>query len=472
MPIDEPILSVAQLTQKIKQALESRFERVQVKGEVSNLRHQASGHLYFTLKDRDAQLSAVLFRGNARQLTGNLPRNGDQVIATGELSVYAPRGNYQLIVRNIEQAGLGQLLLKLHALKKKLGDLGYFDPTTKKLLPKYPQTIGVVTSPTGAVIRDIVNVLSRRFKPFHLVLSPVRVQGEGAAAEIAQAIDDFNRFCLADLIIVGRGGGSLEDLWPFNEECVATAIFQSNIPIISAVGHETDVSIADLAADVRAPTPSAAAEMAVREYTAQTSFLQEARARIRQSLHQVTARCRAELKGIQRHPLFASSTALLAAQWQKLDEITEALQITAQKSLAQNKEKLTAVKERLKERNPTHQIKAKRAQLGFFNERLDHTWAHRLANFQRQFETKNRAAFLSLVQQCAAAKRERLERLISHLQSIDPKALLKKGYCIPFAEKGRSVIMTIQALKEKPRFSLLFHDGKATVSTEEVNCNG
>ncbi len=469
MSHNSPFLTVSQITQQIKQALESSFRQVRVKGEVSNLRHQASGHLYFTLKDEHAQISTVLFRGNARQLEGKLPREGDQIIVTGELSLYAPRGNYQLIVRDIEQEGLGTLLLKLHALKKTLSDKGYFNAARKKKLPKYPQTIGVVTSPTGAVIRDIIHVLSRRFKPFHLVLNPVRVQGEGAAAEIARAIDDFNQFNLADLLIVGRGGGSLEDLWPFNEEVVATAIARSKIPIISAVGHETDVSIADLTADVHAPTPSAAAEIALREYSAQTAFLSEAHARITRHLQQAIARGRAELKGALRHPLFSHQTTLLATKWQALDEACNTLQQTATARLSLAKEKLLSKTHHLKEHKPSHQIQVKRAQLSFFTEKLNQLFAHRLA-YQKGALAKRAAGatLMRAVNQQIAAKKERLHRLASHLASIDPKALLKKGYCIPFAENKDSVIMTVEMLKKTPRFSLLFHDGSATVMTEEV----
>lgn len=469
MSVNQPIFSVTELTQKIKQTLEGRFERIQVKGEVSNLRHQASGHLYFTLKDQGAQLSAVLFRGDASLLKGGLPRDGDQLIAQGELSIYPPRGQYQLIVRKIEQTGLGELLLALHALKKKLASLGYFESKGKKPLPKYPQTIGVVTSPTGAVIRDIIHVLARRFKPFSLLLNPVRVQGESAAEEIAQAIDDFNRFRLADLLIVGRGGGSLEDLLPFNDERVAKAIFNSNIPIISAVGHETDVSIADLVADCRAPTPSAAGEMAVREYAAQTTFLQQVRVRVAQNLKQVIARCRAELKGMTRHPLFASSTALLAFYFQKFDVMIEATDETFHKGLTDRKTKLEAIRQQLKAFEPSYKIRASRAQLTFFSEKLDQRWAHQLGNLKEKLATKGDLSTLfRLVERHMRAKRERLKQLTSHLTSIDPKALLKKGYCIPFAEKDHSVIMSVRALSKMSRLSLLFHDGSASVVTDEV----
>lgn len=277
------VLTVTELTLAIKKNLESRFPIVSVRGEISNFKEQSSGHLYFTLKDAEAQISAALFKGSARGLA-RLPKNGDQVIVKGELSVYPPRGNYQIIVRDLQYAGVGELLLKLHELKAKLEAKGWFEESRKKALPKMPKTIGVVTSPTGAVIQDILHILSRRFSGVHLILNPVKVQGEGAAQEIAQAIEQFNKHNLVDVLIVGRGGGSLEDLWAFNEEIVASAVFHSKIPIISAVGHETDYCIADFVADVRAPTPSAAAEIVIAEKTQHLEHLILTQKRLKQSL--------------------------------------------------------------------------------------------------------------------------------------------------------------------------------------------
>src|SRR3990167_8243184 len=228
-------LTVSELTFAIKSVLEPAFRTIAVRGEISNFKLQSSGHLYFSLKDASAQISAVLFKGNASNLT-KMPKEGDQVIAIGDISLYAPRGSYQLVIRELQFLGMGELLLKLHELKAKLQALGWFDPKIKNPLPKLPKRIGVVTSPTGAVIQDILNVLTRRFKGFHVILNPVKVQGEGAASEIAQAIEDMNRYRLADVLIVGRGGGSIEDLWAFNEELAARAIARSAIPVILGGG--------------------------------------------------------------------------------------------------------------------------------------------------------------------------------------------------------------------------------------------
>ncbi|MBN1557759.1 MAG: exodeoxyribonuclease VII large subunit [Lentisphaerae bacterium] len=258
----ERIYGVSELTQLIKGALEKAFGSLWVEGEISNLRRPASGHIYFTLKDATAQLSAVLFRGNRRGATCD-PMDGAQVRVYGEITVYERGGNYQILVRRMEAAGQGALQAQFEALKQKLLDEGLFDAARKRPIPVLPQHVGVVTSATGAAIRDILNVVSRRFPNLHIVLAPVQVQGAGAAEAIAGAIADLNALGGLDVMIVGRGGGSLEDLWAFNEERVARAIAASAVPVISAVGHEIDYTISDFVADLRAPTPSAAAELVV-----------------------------------------------------------------------------------------------------------------------------------------------------------------------------------------------------------------
>lgn len=262
-PHNQAPLSVSRLCALLQETIEENFVTVLVEGEVSNCSVPQSGHHYFTLKDRDAQLRAVMFRSQARLLPFRL-ENGQQVICRGRVSIYRQRGELQLIVEHLEPAGLGGLQLAFEQLKRKLEAEGLFAAERKRPLPAFPGVIGVVTSPTGAAIRDLLNILQRRAAGFHLLLAPVRVQGEGAAAEIAAAIADLNRQGEAEVLIVGRGGGSLEDLWAFNEEPVVRAIAASRLPVISAVGHETDVTLADLVADLRAPTPSAAAELVVR----------------------------------------------------------------------------------------------------------------------------------------------------------------------------------------------------------------
>ena len=264
MAVERNVVTITELTRQIKFSLESSFPHVWVEGEISNFKQHTSGHLYFTLKDEGAQLSAVMWRSRVPYLNVQ-PADGMKVIARGSITVYPPRGNYQLDTELIQPLGLGELQIAFERLKQKLDAEGLFKPEHKKPIPEFPECIGIITSGTGAALQDMRSVLSRRHPSVEVVLAPVRVQGAGAAEEIADAINDMNRFGGIDVLIVGRGGGSLEDLWAFNEEAVARAIYNSKLPIISAVGHEVDFTIADFVADLRAPTPSAAAELVVRD---------------------------------------------------------------------------------------------------------------------------------------------------------------------------------------------------------------
>ncbi len=409
----EPILTVSELTIAIKKQLEGRFALVVVRGEISNFKEQASGHHYFTLKDAESQISAVFFRGNNKSLTRPL-KNGDQVVVRGELSVYAPRGNYQIIVRDLQYAGVGELLLKLHELKAKLEAKGWFDKQFKKPLPHIPKTIGVVTSPTGAVIQDILNVLTRRLSNFHLILNPVKVQGEGAAREIAQAIDDFNRHGLADVLIVGRGGGSLEDLWAFNEEIVADAIFRSKIPIVAAVGHETDVSIADFVADVRAPTPSAAAELISAEKAQLLQALSQSTQRLDQSMHHLLHRYHERLSSMERQSAFSSPYALLGTASQRLDDLQGQIDLSIQQKISSTK--------------------------------------MHLQTLSRMKEALSPAQRIPLL-------RQKLTQLANHLKAIDPKNLLSKGYAMVFDEQG-SVVTSSQEVASEDTVRIQWQDGQ------------
>jgi exodeoxyribonuclease VII large subunit len=275
------VLSVWELTSDIKRLLEKQIGSVWVSGEITNLRAQSSGHVYFTLKDVAAQLSCVLFKGSASKERALLA-DGQKVLLQGDVTVYEARGQYQLIVRAVELQGVGALQIQFEKLKQKLQAEGLFAPERKRPLPRFPQRIGLVTSPTGAAIRDVLHVIGRRNPSLEIVLAPARVQGDGAAREIAEAIRRLNELGALDLILVTRGGGSLEDLWAFNEEPVARAIFDSAIPVVSAVGHEIDFTIADFVADVRAATPSAAAEIITEGVFASREFVAAAPARLRQ----------------------------------------------------------------------------------------------------------------------------------------------------------------------------------------------
>lgn len=351
------VFTVSELTFAIKSVLEPNFRAISVQGEISNFKAQTSGHLYFSLKDAGSQVSSVLFKGNAASLS-RMPKEGDQVIAKGEISLYAPRGQYQIVIRELQFLGLGELLLKLHQLKEQLQMRGWFDPERKKPLPQLPRRIGVVTSPTGAVIRDILHILTRRFDGFQVVLNPVKVQGEGAAQEIAQAIIDFNKYRLADVLIVGRGGGSIEDLWAFNEEIVAKAIFESKIPVISAVGHETDFTIADWVADVRAPTPSAAAEIAIAEKANLLLYLERAEQSCRERIVQQVGQYRQRLAALQKHPLLSSPYGVLAPAIQRLDDFSRQLErVHPRLRIAEGWDRLNRVKHHLNSLHPNNVLK-------------------------------------------------------------------------------------------------------------------
>ncbi|MCB9235132.1 MAG: exodeoxyribonuclease VII large subunit [Bacteroidia bacterium] len=266
MPAEKTEYSVGELTHYIKFRLEQdeNLQSVSVTGEISNLTRHSSGHLYFTLKDEMASLTSVMFKGNVMQ-HASLPGNGEKVVVTGDISVYPPRGNYQFIVRTMRRAGLGDLHQQFLELKARLEAEGLFDPARKKALPRFPRKIGLVTSPTGAVIQDIINTLRRRYPHLELVVSPAKVQGSDAVPSLVMAMGRLLKEPGVELVILARGGGSLEDLWPFNEEGLARAIYGYPLPVISAIGHETDFTIADFVADKRASTPTAAAEMAVPE---------------------------------------------------------------------------------------------------------------------------------------------------------------------------------------------------------------
>ena len=259
--MSDKIYTISELTRSIKELLESNFVRIWVEGEISNYLRHSSGHRYFTLKDQAAQIKCVIWKWAGNSLIFE-PQDGMKVRAFGQVTVYEKSGQYQLNITSLQPAGIGELEIAFQELKRRLSDEGLFDPAHKVPIPRFPMRIGVVTSPTGAAIRDILNITRRRAPNVEIIIWPVQVQGEGAAGQIAKAIRGFNRLELVDLLIVGRGGGSLEDLWAFNEETVARAIYESELPVISAVGHEIDFSISDFVADLRAPTPSAAAEMA------------------------------------------------------------------------------------------------------------------------------------------------------------------------------------------------------------------
>ena len=320
----ERIYTVTEITREIKGILEESFPTIWVEGEISNYTLHSSGHRYFSLKDENAQIRCTLWRFRGDWLRFE-PEDGIQVIASGSISVYERNGQYQLDVTELIPAGLGKLEIAFQKLKEKLWRQGLFDEEHKKPIPEFPESIGLVTSPTGAAIRDMIKIVQERFPSVRMIVNPVRVQGEGAAQEIARAIGEFNRFAKVDVMIVGRGGGSLEDLWAFNEEMVARAIYDSKIPVISAVGHQIDFTISDFVADLRAPTPSAAAQMVVKD---KEGLLKELRSNLQKLTSNQTSLIeysKQQLKAVQQSYGFKRPSDLVSQASQRADDLTRGL---------------------------------------------------------------------------------------------------------------------------------------------------
>ena len=474
------VLSVSELTNAIKAHLEPMFRHVWVRGEITNYRLQSSGHHYFSLSEGGTQLSAVLFRGAAAALKQPI-KVGDTVVAEGEIAVYAPRGAYQIVVRNITHVGLGEALLRLQALKKKLQELGWFSQDRKKPLPTEIRTIGLVTSPSGAVLHDIINILTRRIGGFHLIVNPVRVQGEGAGSEIARAITEFNAHVPVDVIIVCRGGGSAEDLSAFNEEVVAAACVQSTIPIVSAIGHETDLSVTDLVADLRAPTPSAAAELVSHVRFERKQQL----ASFVEALHRsVLSRMRAGKSALQ---LFMKRLEQGGPQRRlqelsmRFDDMENDLVAAMRRALGAKRALLTQMAKRLIA--PTARLSEQRSKLAAFERTLLHTITAALSARQRSFAHTIRLIDERMGRHLGAARQRvhardwgrdvaaavssrlqglqrRLSSLLSNLQALSPQRTLERGYSIVFRGNTSQVVRSIHTVEPKEPVSIMVADGR------------
>jgi exodeoxyribonuclease VII large subunit len=351
VPAGVKVLSVGELTRQVKQVIDGGFPNVWVSGEVSNLRRPSSGHLYLKLKDSEAILNTVIYRGVGLRLKFDL-RDGMEVLARGRLNVYVPNGEYQLNVEELHPKGIGPLELAFRQLKEKLSVRGYFDPKRKKQLPRYPGRVVLVTSPTGAAVRDMLEILGRRWPATEVWVCPVPVQGDGAAEKIAEAVTRLNRIRGIDVLIVGRGGGSMEDLWAFNEECVAHAIFTSRIPVVSGVGHETDLTIADLVADVRALTPSEAAERVVPSRAEMLEALRGTEAQLRQLLLRRMERARQRLDDLARRRCFRLPLERVCDEERILDELGERLRRAMTQRVATARQRLEGQAGRLETLSP------------------------------------------------------------------------------------------------------------------------
>jgi exodeoxyribonuclease VII large subunit len=344
-----PVLTVSHLNALLQEVVEDNFLHVRVEGEVSNFSAPGSGHFYFCLKDAQAQIRSVFFRTRNRLLSFR-PQNGMHVLCSGRLSLYPQRGEVQLIVEEVAPVGVGSLQLAFDQLRARLASEGLFAPARKRPLPSFPAVVGVVTSATGAAIHDILNVLRRRSSGVQVLLRPVRVQGEGAAEEIAAAIADFNRFGQIDVLIVGRGGGSLEDLWAFNEEIVARAIYGSTIPVIAAVGHETDVTIADLVADLRASTPSAAAELVVKSRLELERHVDHLQLRLGRQMQGRLVLLRERIDGLQKR--LRSPRQVVAAWQHQRQNLERRLERAMRRSLRDAQGSLSSLSGRLDALSP------------------------------------------------------------------------------------------------------------------------
>jgi exodeoxyribonuclease VII large subunit len=398
------ILSVSELTRQVKDVLEDRFPDVWVEGEISNLRIPPSGHIYFTLKDDFSQIRAVLFKMQTRTLRF-VPEDGLHIICRGRVGLYERRGDYQLILESMEPKGIGALQLAFLQLKERLQKEGLFDPTQKKTIPMVSQKIGMITSPTGAVIQDMLRILERRFENLHILLYPVRVQGEGASTEIVEAIKYFNQQTDVDVLIVGRGGGSLEDLWAFNEEEVARAIYHSKIPIISAVGHETDYTIADFVADLRAPTPSAAAELVIRDKREMKNTLYYLGGRLENQMVQILNEYRTGLSHLRK--VFREPRKKIEEYFLRVDELINRIRLSTSWAFKGRGEKCLRLNKNLLLRNPKQRVKNLRSFISETKKRLGQDIRHSIE-----------------------MKRQKDEGLLGKLDSLSPLSILRRGYSI------------------------------------------
>jgi len=430
------ILSVSELTSEIRGVLEGQLGEMLVEGEISNCRVWNTGHMYFTLKDEGAQIRSVMFRGTLRYLRFK-PEDGLHVIARGRLSVYEPKGEYQLVCEHMEPHGLGALQLAFDQLKKKLQAEGLFDAARKRPLPALPRKIGIVTSLDGAALRDIIKVLRRRHPNAHLVIRPARVQGEGAAAEITRALRAIARVPGVDVVIAGRGGGSVEDLWAFNEEMVARAIAACPVPVISAVGHEVDVTIADFVADLRAPTPSAAAEMVV---SAKEDFC----SRIDRLHHRLNAAARSHVQRRQNvlHALtarrgLAGWHARVAMHGRRAAELTHGLRRAALARLARQGRDYRVLRQQLEAHDIRRRMATIRGRLQMADERLG---------------------------AAAIRSRERIEGrfrvLAGRLDNLSPLAVLARGYAVCWNADRSAIIRSARTVEPGDRVRLTLHEGE------------
>lgn len=409
MPVSESkrrIYTVSRLNQEVQSALESGFGTLWLQGELSNFSRPASGHFYFSLKDSQSQIRCAMFKGKNRYIDFE-PQSGDEVLVRGKLGLYAARGDFQLIVEHMEPAGAGKLQMQFEATKKKLLELGWFDQDAKQALPEMPQRIGVVTSGTGAAVQDVLKVLARRCPQAQIIIYPTLVQGSAAAPKIVDAIQTADRRSEVDVLLLVRGGGSLEDLWAFNDERVAQAVFECSLPLVCGVGHEVDVTICDFVADLRAPTPSAAAEMATPDGEIVVQRVDTAKTALRRILRAQLSLNGNQLQSLNERLQMRHPRRLLEDRGQRIDELENRLQQTMQSVTHARQLQLTNLTNRLRSHSPNQQLTRLHAALGNMELRLNNA-------VQKQLTTSNN--------RWALAARA--------LDTVSPLATLERGFAV------------------------------------------
>ncbi|WP_066060677.1 exodeoxyribonuclease VII large subunit [Neobacillus soli] len=442
---EQRYLSVNALTKYIKRKfdVDPHLRDIHVRGEISNFKQHSSGHMYFTLKDEKARILAVMFASQSRVMKFS-PENGMKVIVKGDISVYEPSGQYQIYIKEMQPDGIGELFLAYEQLKQRLESEGLFAIETKKAIPQYPRTVGVITSPTGAAIRDVIITIKRRYPIANILVFPALVQGNNAASSISKAIEKANSMKEIDVLIVGRGGGSIEELWAFNEEITARAIFSSRIPIISAVGHETDFTIADFVADLRAPTPTGAAELAVPHIEELMDRILQRQTRMHHVIRGKFQFDKQRLNRVQKSYAFRYPHRLYEQKLEQLDKLTE--------MLVRGTSRLSLLK------NGQHEILYKRLQRSHPSEAV----LAAQKRFVRTQKDMNRTML-----QVLSKKQTDFERILSTLQALSPLKIMERGYSLAYSEDNR-LVKSISQVKENERVQIQLTDGSLLCKVENI----
>ena len=442
---NQQYLSVSALTKYIKRKfdVDPHLQNAYIKGEISNFKQHTSGHMYFTLKDEKARLLAVMFAANNKGMKF-LPENGMKVLVRGDISLYEASGQYQLYVKSMAPDGVGDLYIAYEQLKKKLEDAGLFLAKHKKGIPKYPKSVGVITSPTGAALRDIITTIKRRYPITRIIIYPALVQGNNAAKSIAQAISLANARAESDVLIVGRGGGSIEELWAFNEEIVAESIYDSDIPIISAVGHETDFTIADFVADMRAPTPTGAAELAVPHLNEILERLMNRKNRLTRSIQEKVNSERTHLSRLERSYAFRYPHKMYEQKLEQLDRATERLGKTSTRYFMKKRDDLNQMTEILKKQHPEQIVKTSKEDL-------------------QQYERTMRKTMEAIYRQ----KSQQFVSLTATLSALSPLKIMERGYGLVFTE-DETLIKSTQQVSTGDKIAVSIKDGTLECEITEI----